>query len=373
MTPDAVATVGTLGALPAWLLVAWAWQHRSRPAGATFAVIATALALALTAAATLRPTLLRDAGALDATALGLSLVVLLLLLTVLANTLLARPAIGFREVFEAMHEAGLVVAPDGTVMEANPAAVRLLGEREVRNVRGEALLALAPQLEAARRATGRTTAPRSLSGDLRGYEASISHVHDARHRRGASVIVVHDERQDRRREQDLQHATHQDPLTGAATRAGFELALLEAIRGRDGRAVGLLYVDLDGFESVNDAYGHGGGDAVLVEVVQRLRRSARRNDVVGRMGGDEFALLLPDVTPVGLAHAAERVHAALQQPLRIGESVLSVGASVGLASAPRDGDDAEHLLAAADARMRRAKQAKPERAQAVAAAACSAS
>ena len=276
-------------------------------------------------------------------------------------------AVGLREVFEAMREPALVLAPDGAVLEANPAAVQLLGEDDAERVRGGSLLALAPQLETARRAAQRSAEPRRLAGDLDGFSADISHINDARGRRSASVVIVHDERTGRERERGLVSAAHTDPLTGAANRAGFESAFADALALRgDHGAVGLLYLDLDGFKPINDEHGHAVGDAVLQRVAERLQRALRDGDVVGRLGGDEFALLLRSVTPAGLAAVTGRVRSVFEASIVINELDLTVGASVGLASAPRDGVSVQALIAAADERMYRDKRAKQQRAASVA-------
>lgn len=316
--------------------------------------------------ATLRATQLLPLPLLESTALGVSVSALALLLGLVSSNSVARPDIGFREVFEAMHEAALVVAPDGTILEANPAAVRLLGEEDVASVRGEALLALAPQLETARRPQGRGSGPRQLVGEFDGFTASVSHLRDGRRRLGGSVIVVHDERQGRVRERRLLSAANTDALTGAANRSGFEQALRDALARHEGGATGLLYVDLDGFKPVNDSYGHAVGDEVLIEVVKRLNRGLRDGDLVGRMGGDEFALLLVNVTPEGLAAVASRVRESMLAPMVVDGIDIHIGASLGVASAPRDGKTIDKLLEAADGRMYREKRAKPGRAKRIA-------
>lgn len=255
----------------------------------------------------------------------------------------------YRAVFDAMREPALVVRSDGTVVEANPAAARLLAAGAP--LRGTNLMAVAPQLEAARRAH-RT----SLSGDLAGYAMSLAPVPGRRGERVKSVVILHDQRRERAREAQLAARVRLDPLTSVANRAGFEAAVAEALASRGGRPLGIAFVDLDGFKGVNDRLGHAAGDTVLVEVARRLGESLRDGDVVGRLGGDEFALLLRDVTPDRLATVAERVHRHLARPVHVDGEAATVGASIGLASAPRDGDRVDELLAHADARMYRQKQ-----------------
>ena len=130
-----------------------------------------------------------------------------------------------------------------------------------------------------------------------------------------------------------------DSLTGLLNRAAFR-ARLDATLSRPSRRSGreaVLFVDLDDFKDVNDSRGHAAGDVVLRAVAARLGEVVRPGDVVARLGGDEFALLLDDLGDVeqGLA-VAERVVAALAEPVEIGGSWAHVGASVGLAMRDED-------------------------------------
>jgi diguanylate cyclase (GGDEF)-like protein len=123
----------------------------------------------------------------------------------------------------------------------------------------------------------------------------------------------------------------------------------------------VVFVDLVDFKPVNDGHGHAVGDAVLKRVVERMRHGLREGDLVGRMGGDEFALLLRSITPVGLAAVTKRVREAIAAPMTFDDLTVRIGASVGVSSAPRDGTTVDALLAAADERMYREKHARPGR------------
>lgn len=153
-------------------------------------------------------------------------------------------------------------------------------------------------------------------------------------------------------------ATH-DPLTGLANRDlfldQFDRAL--ALGSRHTRNTGLLFVDLDGFKSINDTYGHNCGDAVLRSVASRLIDSVRRSDSVARLGGDEFVVLLRDITArADIVQVCETVLLAIRKPIFWGSGRrLSVDASIGGAIAPLDGATATVLLDAADADMYREK------------------
>ena len=120
----------------------------------------------------------------------------------------------------------------------------------------------------------------------------------------------------------------------------------------------LLFVDLDDFKVVNDSYGHGAGDQVLIRVAERLAAAVRADDVVGRQHGDEFAVLLGHVRNGDEAVAsAERVLTELRRPIQLGARSISVGGSIGIALARSTDVTADDLLSQADAAMYAAKAA----------------
>src|SRR5690606_657633 len=121
------------------------------------------------------------------------------------------------------------------------------------------------------------------------------------------------------------------------------------------RPCSLLYVDLDDFKRVNDAFGHEAGDFVLCEVAARLHRCTRGPDLLARIGGDEFVLLLPDTDLAGAQEVAARVLAALREPVAIARERVVCGASIGVASCPGGRDALKRLLQAADRAMYEAK------------------
>ncbi len=151
----------------------------------------------------------------------------------------------------------------------------------------------------------------------------------------------------RRSRDQLTHQAFHDTLTGLANRARFRQRLAQAVSDPGGRAsLAVLYVDLDDFKGVNDTLGHAAGDALLVEVAQRLLRATRGCDTVARLGGDEFAVLLRSVRDGGEAViVAERIANALAAPVQVPGAALRVGASIGIAL----GSDAAGAEAAGDA------------------------
>ena len=132
-------------------------------------------------------------------------------------------------------------------------------------------------------------------------------------------------------------------------------ATTRAMRGR--RTMALLLLDLDGFKSVNETLGRGAGDALLREVVQRLKDCIRAGDLLARVGSDEFAALLEDVDgPLEAEAVARKIGQAFQEPFRIGGQQVSITASVGITICPVDGTDAPTLLNRAESAMHQAKE-----------------
>ena len=145
-----------------------------------------------------------------------------------------------------------------------------------------------------------------------------------------------------------------DPLTNIFNRRRFreELERILADAVRRGAAVGLLGIDLDGFKPINDAFGHQAGDEVLVGLVERVASIVRRNEMFFRIGGDEFAVLVPDARPSELVELASRLCEAIADlAFEFGGQPASVTASIGIARFPENGLDAQALIAAADEAM----------------------
>ncbi len=156
----------------------------------------------------------------------------------------------------------------------------------------------------------------------------------------------------------LRHLAFHDPLTGLPNRTLLGERLDHALAAAaDGPPAALLVIDLDGFKRFNDTLGHHAGDELLVAVGGRLTAAVGADATVARMGGDEFAVVLPGADAAAAAAVADRLHAALVPECPLAGGAVRVRASVGHAAAPDDGTDADALLRCADARMYRAKQA----------------
>jgi diguanylate cyclase (GGDEF)-like protein/PAS domain S-box-containing protein len=159
----------------------------------------------------------------------------------------------------------------------------------------------------------------------------------------------------------IQRVAHHDSLTGLPNRLLFNDRLNQAINlaKRGSRQVALLYLDLDKFKPVNDSLGHAAGDELLQAVTARIRHQVRESDTVARVGGDEFAVILPDIARREEAETvARKIIAVLATPFQLGSQAQSVdiGTSIGIALYPADARDADGLVKAADAAMYSAKQ-----------------
>lgn len=156
-------------------------------------------------------------------------------------------------------------------------------------------------------------------------------------------------------EQEANRLAHHDPLTGLPNRMQFYKALEGALKTPGEGDVVVYCLDLDGFKPVNDTFGHAAGDTVLVEVAERLRQQTGEF-MVARLGGDEFAILFQTTNP-SKTDLADRCLAAFERPFTVKGIPIRIGVSIGIASAPMDGNDREALMQAADRALYMAKKA----------------
>ncbi|HEY8133750.1 MAG TPA: EAL domain-containing protein [Thermoanaerobaculia bacterium] len=159
-------------------------------------------------------------------------------------------------------------------------------------------------------------------------------------------------------EQQMEYQSYHDSLTGLANRRLFQehLTLAIALAQRKRRPVAVLFLDLDHFKVVNDSLGHTMGDTLLREIATRLRTSVREGDVVARVGGDEFTIVLQELEKKEDAAAmAQRVLRIVAEPIDVDGQRLYITTSIGITVYPDDGEDAETLLKNADSAMYRAK------------------
>jgi diguanylate cyclase (GGDEF)-like protein/PAS domain S-box-containing protein len=199
---------------------------------------------------------------------------------------------------------------------------------------------------------------RSRAGEWLQFEVTHTNLLDDEHVQGI-VLNCRDISERKLFEDQLAHQAFHDPVTGLANRALFADRVQHALARatREQSTVGVIFIDLDDFKTINDSLGHASGDAVLQEVSHRLRSAVRPTDTVARFGGDEFAVLVEEVQRSQEAvDVAERVLDSLNAPIDMGEKELFVGASIGLCLTSDGLTDAADLLRNADVAMYMAKR-----------------
>ena len=278
-------------------------------------------------------------------------------------------------VFEQWPTTALVLDPARLqIVAANPAALRNTGysHDEVRELRFAQLFsaegAADERVLLARLQDATARAPiemrqRCKDGSLRNVEATAHRLDlDGR---PVLAVTVHDvtvrrvvESQMLERHQRLDHLAHHDQLTGLPNRLYLAAHLPDAIAEakEKGTLLAVLFLDLDRFKHVNDSRGHETGDKLLKTVAQRIRSTMRSQDVVVRMGGDEFVVVMKDVKNTDKVNeAAERINQALSAPMVVDGRTLVTTVSIGVALYPRDGLDMGELLRHSDTAMYQAK------------------
>ncbi len=196
-----------------------------------------------------------------------------------------------------------------------------------------------------------------------GYESAIEDsaapIHDRDGQVTGAVIVFHDVSMARAVVQEMTHLAQHDALTDLPNRMMLNDRLTQAISlaRRNHHLLAVLFLDLDGFKNINDSLGHSIGDKLLQSISARLLACVRKSDTVSRQGGDEFVVLLPEVTHAAdAAISAAKIVTELKNVHSIGEHRLHVTVSIGISTYPDHGENAETLIKSADTAMYHAKQ-----------------
>ncbi|MDD5717022.1 MAG: diguanylate cyclase [Sulfuricurvum sp.] len=199
---------------------------------------------------------------------------------------------------------------------------------------------------------------RKKNGELYAQFLRIDSVYDSAGKLENYIGIVSDVTENKKEQELLQHLANYDPLTNIPNRHLF-MSLAEqmvALSKRKDTKTVIAFLDLDGFKPINDQYGHDMGDVILKKVAARLGEQMRESDTVARMGGDEFILLMSDVKArTEVRPLLERILKALQEPFFEKGITIKIGASIGVAFYPDDGEDIETLIRYADSAMYRSK------------------
>lgn len=280
----------------------------------------------------------------------------------------------YRTIFERAVEGIFRSKIDGTILEANPALLKILGYDSVEEVVGIPGLGLRVMQDSEQR-------DRYLGNLVRdGYVSNYEY--KGMKRNGELVWlsessrlvktpqgnliegVVEDITRRKRRELELRHLATVDNLTGVPNRHVFFDRLEHAIESakRYNTVLAVLFVDLDRFKEINDTYGHSVGDKLLKNVAERCQKRVRAADTFARIGGDEFGVLLERINGAESASSVAReILGALSKPFEIGDLELTMGATIGISLYPLDGEDAVSLLSKADSAMYSSKGAGQEK------------
>ncbi|WP_417792786.1 EAL domain-containing protein [Terasakiella pusilla] len=197
-------------------------------------------------------------------------------------------------------------------------------------------------------------------GSLYWEKATIAPVVDRYNQTTGFIAVKDDVSIIKQQEEQLLHQAYYDGLTDLPNRVLAYDRLEQGLRSyrRGKKPVGVIFIDLDDFKKVNDTLGHQVGDAVLIEAGKRLTTCVRETDTVGRQGGDEFLIILPDLEDTDvLAQIAEKIIDAFKVPFFHVGMDIHIGTSIGIAVSPTDGEDASTLMRNADLAMYKSKEA----------------
>ena len=279
----------------------------------------------------------------------------------------------FRAVVESSHDAIIGKDLDGLITSWNAAAERLYGYSAA-EVRGRSISLLVPpghddeladvlrRVRMGERVDDYETQRARKDGTQVDVSLTVSPIRD----RGGSVVgastIARDISARLRYQGQLRFLAEHDPLTGAWNRRRFEREISEQIgrARRYGEQAAVLIIDVDGFKQINDSYGHRAGDKALKELSVALKRRLRETDVVARVGGDEFAVLLPYAnTEQGLAMAADLRRVISECEVDLGDTKLHLSASIGAVHIDQNTPSDETVLTDADRAMYQEKRRAP--------------
>ena len=275
------------------------------------------------------------------------------------------------KVFEHSGEAIMITDAANRIVTVNAAFTRLTGYT-LDEVRGENPRILAAQRTPAETYRAMWSAlqesgywqgelwDRSKDGHVYPKWASISLIRNPAGEVTHHVASFLDTSERKAAEEHISRLAHHDPLTGLFNRFSLHQRLEQALltAQREGMEVAVMLIDMDRFKSINDTLGHPAGDALLIEVAQRLQDTVRESDIVARLGGDEFVVVLTGVESGMLAGASisGKILHRLEQPYAYKDKLLHSTPSIGLSIYPADGDSVETLMKHADLAMYSAKE-----------------
>src|SRR5690606_3022209 len=280
----------------------------------------------------------------------------------------------FRIILDSIKDGVITTNPEGKIRYVNPAAAALIGWG-LDEARGKPIESVM-RIEAPEGGPPNSCPLRDALNSRKALQKKVEHVlisrdgtrthieHssapllDEQGQLSGAVLVFHEAGHGRAIANKMTHLAQHDALTGLPNRRRLDLvgnAALEAAKA-EGRCLAVLYLDLDGFKQVNDAYGHAVGDDLLIAVTRRLSARLRSSDGLYRQGGDEFIVLMTDVASLDEARRlADRLIESCRSPVSVAGIPLAVTVSIGIGLYPDDADDLATLILRSDRAMYMAK------------------
>ena len=273
-------------------------------------------------------------------------------------------------ILDNVFEAILTIDEAGTVESYNKAAERIFGYEPTEVVgRNVKMLMPSPYAEEhdgylARYQRERTPHVIGIGCKVQGrrkdgefFPMRLSVTEIQRNGQSQFIGLVSDISQEEAARQRIEFLALHDPLTGLPNRASFTHTLATAVASAEGQMLAVLFIDLDGFKQINDTLGHDAGDEALKTVAARLRHNLAANDFAARLGGDEFAAIANNIAGQdSIVKIANRLIAAIAEPMTLTEKPGRLGASIGVALFPQHGTSPTDLLTVADHAMYAAKR-----------------
>jgi len=281
----------------------------------------------------------------------------------------AKKTIYLDAVLNTTHDTGIAATDGETIAFVNQTAQGILGVKEADAIGRDLLefhklLGISPRrvrhalTQVKRGSQHRFSATLERGGVKRYVDGRVSGINGGGKITGY-VLMLRDITERRMAEETIHRMAYHDPLTGLPNRYLVSDRLEQGLSQakRRGSLLAVMLLDLDGFKLVNDTLGHNVGDLLLRAVAGSIEGVLRKSDTVGRMGGDEFLVVLPEVkTPEGVAAVASKLLKTVRQARTVDGHDISVTTSIGLALYPWDGADAQELIQRADSAMYRAKE-----------------
>ena len=265
--------------------------------------------------------------------------------------------------FAAATNEGIFFHKNGILTDVNEALLAIMGYAREEMIGHSTLEFMAPEWRQAATNYMREGGEDPYEAEVvhkKGYNVAVElvgknlHLGDETYRLG----VLRDITARKHAEARIHYLAHHDMLTGLPNRAYLteRLNTILALARRHGTLVAIMFIDLDNFKTVNDSLGHHVGDALLKEVASRIKEVLREADMVSRLGGDEFLVILADfAAPEDAAKVADKLLQTISAPIALEGRQLCANASIGISVFPRDGDNADDLIRRADAAMYSAK------------------